>query len=160
MLHPVLWILFCGISQYLLGTGLWSQTLSGFNQPLPCYSGAGHHIPGKGQKILLWPLFGFSYPDSPFKIPIHPQTPQTGTFKLLDILENSIFLFEASMKHEKTFKLDGSPQTLNISGRNQILDILRNVCIKFKFSSSNSWHSKTFQCQRWYLSQASQAALV
>ena len=90
--------------------------LPGFNQPPSLVTlVVDHRIPEKGQKILLWPLFGFSYPDSPFKIPIRPLPPQTGTqggtFKFLDVLKFHLFLFNASMKHEKTFKLGGFPQT-------------------------------------------------
>ena len=71
--------------------------LPGFNQPPSLVTlVVDHRIPEKGQKILLWPLFGFSYPDSPFKIPIRPLPPQTGTqggtFKFLDVLKfHSLF---------------------------------------------------------------------
>ena len=102
--------MFCGVSQYLKKEKKTFdlKPFSGFNHPA-CPSLVTllttTTFQGRGKKSFCGRFSAFSYPDSPFKIPIRPLPPETGrqgvgTFKFSDVWKILFFVGRANETRE------------------------------------------------------------
>ena len=126
--------MFCGVSQYLKKEKKTFdlKPFSGFNHPAPpllLYWPPPHSREGaKNPFVAAFRLFLIQ--TRLLKFQSNPYHQRQGDRVLGHLNFRTFgkfpFLLEGPMKHEKTFKLDGSPWPLNISMQNPILDFLRH----------------------------------